>query len=52
MVIRPGIQVKPVKSDPLVADRYFSERRADLRVEAVAVHAKVERRIAQANQPG
>ena len=52
MVIRPGIQVKPVKRDPLVADGDFSERGPDLGIEAITVHAQIERRIAQANQPG
>ena len=52
MVIRPGIQVKPVKCDSLVANWNFGEKGPNFSIESVAVHTEIERRIAQADQPG
>jgi hypothetical protein len=39
MVVRPGVQVKPVEGNPLIANRDFGERGPHLRIEAIAVHA-------------
>ena len=50
MIIRPGIQVKPVESDALLTDRNFNEVWPHFLVEAITVHAEIERRIAQAQQ--
>lgn len=50
MVLGPGIEVKSVESDPLIANGYFSEIGPDFTIESVAVHAQIERRIPQPNQ--
>jgi hypothetical protein len=50
-LIHPGVQFKSVESDALFADTDFDEVRPHLGVEAVAVHAEIARRIAEANQP-
>jgi len=50
IVVCPGIQIKPVESHALAADRDFSDMRPHLSVESVAVHAQVHRGIAQAQQ--
>jgi len=52
MVLCPGIEVKTVEGNALIADGYFGEIRANFGVEAVAVHAQIERCIAQPNQAG
>ena len=44
-MIRPGVQFKLVESNPLGADGDFGEVASDLAVEAVAVHAQIERGI-------
>jgi hypothetical protein len=49
-VIHPGIQFKSVKGNALLPDRDFHQTGPDLAVEAVPVHAQVERRIPQADQ--
>lgn len=52
MLVRPGVQVKPVESDPPHADRYLGELRPHLGVEPVAVHAEIARRVAVADEAG
>ena len=49
MVVGPGIEVKAVKGNPLGADGDLGEMRPHGGIEAVAVHAEVARRIAEAN---
>lgn len=48
MVVCPSVQVKAVKGDSLVADGDFSEIGPNLGIEAVTVHAQIERGIAKA----
>jgi hypothetical protein len=50
MVLHPGVQFKSVEGDALPADRDSGEVFANLRVEPIAVHAEVERRVTQANE--
>jgi hypothetical protein len=50
ILIRPGIEVKPVKGDALGADRDGLYQRANLAIEAVLVHAEVGRGIAQPDE--
>ena len=50
-MIHPGVQFKAVERDALSTDRDFSEVGSDFRVEAVAVHAEVARRIPEAEEP-
>ena len=52
MVLRPGVEFKPVECDPLAADGDLGEQRADLGVETVPVHPEVKGRIAQPDEPG
>ena len=47
ILIRPGIEVKPVEGDALGANRDHLDERANLSVEAVFVHAKVHRGVAK-----
>ena len=49
-MIHPGVQFKSVEGDALFADTDFSQKGPHLGVEAVAVHAEIARRIAEANQ--
>jgi hypothetical protein len=50
IVVGPGIEVKPVKGDPLCADRYCQQKRSHLAIEAILVHAEVGRGIAQSDE--
>ena len=50
ILVRPGIEVKPVKGDALGADRDGENKRANFAIEAVLVHAEVGRGIAQPNK--
>ena len=50
IIVGPGIEVKPVKSDPLRADRDHLEERANVAIEAIFVHPEIQRRIAEANE--
>ncbi len=50
IVVGPGIEVKPVKGDPLRADRDHVEERANVAIEAIFVHAEIRRRVAQPNK--
>ena len=49
-MIYPGVQLKAVEGNPLPTNRDLGEVRADLNVEAVAVHADVAWGIAKAKQ--
>jgi hypothetical protein len=50
--IEPVVQFKAVEADALRTDGNFGEVRADLGVEAVPVHAEVERGVAETDDPG
>jgi hypothetical protein len=50
ILVRPGIEVKPVEGNALGADRDGRHERANLAIEAVLVHAEVGRRIAQPDE--
>ena len=50
IVVRPGVQIKPVECDALLADGDLGDVWPDLAVEAVAVHAEVSRGIAQTKE--
>jgi hypothetical protein len=52
MFLCPGVQFKSVERNALRADRNLCDVAADLRVEAVAVHAEVARRIAESDEAG
>ena len=49
IVVGPGIEVKPVEGDPLRADWDRSEKRANVAIEAIFVHAEIRRGVAQAD---
>ena len=51
-MVNPGVEFKVVECHALAADRDLGEMRADLRVEAIAVHAEVAWRVTQTEQPG
>ena len=50
-MIHPSVQFKAVERDSLSTDRDFGEKRADLGVEAVTVHAEVVWGIAETKKP-
>jgi hypothetical protein len=50
IVVGPGIEVKPVKGDPLGADRDRGKHRANLAIEAIFVHAEIGGCVAQADE--
>jgi hypothetical protein len=50
IVVGPGIEVKPVKGDPLGADRDRKEERTNLAIEAILVHAEIGRGVAQPDE--
>ena len=50
IVVGPGIEVKPVKGDPLGADRDRKEDGTNLTIEAILVHAEIRRRVAQPDE--
>jgi hypothetical protein len=50
-LIDPRVEFKPVEGNALHTDTDFGERAAHLGVEAIAVHAEVARRVAEADQP-
>ncbi len=52
IVIRVGIELQPVKRDPLDTDGDLGEIGADIRIEAVLVHPQEFRGISQPNQAG
>ncbi len=47
IVVGPGIEVKPVKGDPLGADRDRGEERTNVAIEAISVHAEIGRCVPQ-----
>ena len=49
-MLRPGVQIKPVKGDALLTDRNFHDMRSNLLIEAVAVHAKIIGRIPESDE--
>ena len=48
---RTSIKFKPVEADTLFADGHLGEVRADLGIEAIAVHPEVARCITKADDP-
>ena len=50
IVVGPGIEVKPVKGDPLGADRDLVQERTNVAIEAIFVHAEIRRGIAQTDE--
>ena len=48
ILIEPGVEFKAIEADALRADGDFGEKRTHLGIEAVAVHAEVGRRVANA----
>jgi hypothetical protein len=50
IVVRPGIEVKPIKGDTLRTDRDGGEKRANVAIEAIFVHAEVRRSVAHTNE--
>jgi hypothetical protein len=41
IVVGPGIEVKPVKSDPLRSNWNHGKQRSDLAIEAILVHSEI-----------
>ena len=52
MVLGPGVEVNPVKGDAMRANGNFRDDAAHVAFEAIAIHAKVARGVAQADQAG
>lgn len=52
MIIRPGVEFKPIEGDALHADRNFGQKWPNFVIEAVEVHPEVTRRVSQAIQAG
>jgi len=50
ILVHPGVQVKAVEGDTLLADGNSGEMRSDFGVETVAVHAEVERDVAEPDE--
>ena len=50
IVVGPGIKVKTVKCNPLRADRDRSEKRANVAIETIFVHAEIRRGVAQPDE--
>ena len=51
-MVSPGIEVKPIEGDALLANRDFDEAWTYLRIEAVFVHAEIARRVSKADKAG
>ncbi len=49
-MIRPVIEIKPVKGDTLLAYRNYDDVRADGPIEPIAVHAQVVGRITKTDE--
>jgi len=49
-LIRPVIEIKPIKGDALLAYRNYDELRADRPIEPIAVHAQVVGRITKTDE--
>jgi len=50
IVFYPGVEFKPVEGNTLLTDGNFCEEGPNLRIEAIAIHAKIARRIAKPHQ--
>jgi hypothetical protein len=50
IVVRPRIEVKPIKGDSLRPDRDRGEERTNVAIEAIFVHAEIRRSVAHANE--
>jgi hypothetical protein len=50
IVVGPGIEVKPVKGDPLRADRDYIQERPNVAIKAIFVHAEIRRGVAQPDE--
>jgi len=51
MLVRPGVEFKPIECDTLPTDADLSEETTDLCVEAAPVHAEIEGCIAESHEP-
>jgi hypothetical protein len=51
-VVYPSVQFKPVESDSLLSNWDLCQVWPDFRVETVAIHAEIERRVTQPQQAG
>jgi hypothetical protein len=52
ILIHPGVQIKSVEGDALLAYRDFNEIGANFPVEAVAVHANIEGCVPESDKAG
>jgi hypothetical protein len=50
-MVHPGVQIKAVEGNTLFTDLNFKKIRTNFSVKAVAVHAQVEGRVPQPDQP-
>jgi hypothetical protein len=50
IVVGPGIEVKSVKGNPVRADWNRGEKRTNVTIEAIFVHAEIRRGVAQADE--
>jgi hypothetical protein len=50
IVVGPGIEVKPVESDSLRADRDHIQERTNVAIEPIFVHAEIRRGVAQPDE--
>ena len=50
ILLDPGVQFKAIEGDTLDADRNLGEIRANLGIKPIAVHAEVERSVAEADE--
>jgi hypothetical protein len=51
-VIRPRVEINAIERDPLLANSNDGHATAHFTIEAILVHAKVTRCVAQPNEPG
>jgi hypothetical protein len=52
ILLDPGVQFKAIESDALDADGNLGQVRTYLGIKPVAVHAEIERRVANTDEPG
>jgi hypothetical protein len=50
IVVRPGVEVKAIKSDSLCADGDRKQARAHVAIETIFVHAQVGGRVTQSDE--
>jgi hypothetical protein len=50
-LVHPGVQLNAVKCDPLRTNPELRDRRPDFPVKPVPIHAEVERRISEPDEP-